>query len=361
MGGDEVHLPRRIIEVLSTPELEYPQRAKALLRVLTAHLPIGEATLYLKPLAPGLPPQILRAGAPGFFAPEQCSCFPRGAGWHPLDQGGTLTLEIESLERSIGYLCLHQVVPDRLPAGTREDLDLICRQIGWMTLCNERMQHKIQQAEHLQFVAQVSRQLNQAQTVDEMLREMLSALVRENKAIFAIIQHYKPSSPPGQPFFAINPNFRSLRETFIAHAARTHKNAIQQGRSVLDDKIGEAPQPENAKLVALSLPLAFDRHTLGTLTLYSDQSPTSNPFASPEMNHRLFQDIAIQTAEAWGRISALDQLATVSRENQRKLLEISFLYHISEAMHGAHGMDDLVHFILSAAVVPDGVGCDRAM
>jgi len=361
MGGDEVHLPRRIIEVLSTPELEYPHRAKALLRVLTSHLPISEATLYLKPLAPGLPPQILRAGTPGFFAPEHSRCVPRGAGWHPLDQGGTLTLEIESLERSIGYLCLHQVEPDRLPAGAREDLDLICRQIGWMTLCNERMQHKIQQAEHLQFVAQVSRQINHAQTVDEMLREMLGALVRENKAVFAIIQHHRPPSPHGQPFFAINPRFRSLRETLLAHAAQTHINAIQQGSPVFEDKICEDTQPENTKLVALSLPLVFDRHTLGTLTIYSDQSPTSNPFASPEMNHRLFQDIAIQTAEAWGRISALDQLATVSRENQRKLLEISFLYHVSEAMHGAHGMDALVHFILSAAVVPDGVGCDRAM
>jgi len=28
MGGGEAHLPRRIIEVLSTPELEYPQRPR---------------------------------------------------------------------------------------------------------------------------------------------------------------------------------------------------------------------------------------------------------------------------------------------------------------------------------------------
>ncbi|WP_052464359.1 ATP-binding protein [Geoalkalibacter subterraneus] len=362
MGGDEVHLPRRIIEVLATPELEYPQRAKALLRVLTAHLPISEATLYLKPLAPGVPPQILRAGTPGFFSPEQRSCMPRGAGWHPLDQGGTLTLEVDCLERSIGYLCLHEIEPDRLPAGAKEDLDLICRQIGWMTLCNERMQHKIQQAEHLHFVAQISRQLNQAQTVDEMLRELLGSLVRENKALFAIVQHNKPPPPCAQPLFEIDPNFRALRETLLAKAANLHKDVVLQKRPVLDEKIAQGEHPENAPpFAALCLPLVFNNQMLGTLTLYSDNSPTSNPFASPEMNRRLFQDLSIQVAEAWGRISALDRLATVSKENQRKLLEISFLYHVSEAMHGAHGMDDLVHFILSAAVVPDGVGCDRAL
>ncbi len=361
MGGDGRQLLHSILKILSDPDLDYPHRIKALLKVLASRLPINNSTLYLNSPAKGLPSRVMRADSPGFFEPDSGGS-PRSAGWHPLDADGVLSFPLTGGGREIGLLSLHGVSRPEGIAPWREDLEQICGQIAFLTLQHGQKLRQQQQLERLEFLARISQRLNQAQTVREMLTELLSSLVRQGKAIFTVAHHGRADDRRNPPIFELAAGYRSLRQTLLAISDALHREVIACGQPVLREslhhsELNDLPLP----FTALGIPLVFGERILGTLVLMCAKEESADPFVSRDKSRRLFYDLAVQAAEAWGRISGLHRLAAVSKENDRKLREISFLYHASRAMHGPHGLDDLVHFILSVTVLPQGAGCDRAM
>ena len=361
MDGETKDLLHRIHQVLDETDMDFPRQAVEILKVLASRLPISQASLSLVGLKRNSPPQVLRSSGTGPLTPDSADIQP-GPGWHPLLDGGTLVLPLNHGSRLLGRLGLHGLSHPDVLAAWQNDLRLVCAQLIFLALNERRLQHERRQNARLQFLTEVSRRINQAPTVHQMLAELLGALVRQGKAVLAAVHPLGADSGVPLPQVEMDVDYRSARACLQQLTAALHGEAQELGRIVRRDHFDQEPfQHLSLPFSTLALPLEFQGHRLGTLVVIFNKDADTPALVSPEGDQPFFCDLAVQVAEAWGRISALQTLERVSRENDRKLREISFLYHISRAMHGTRGLDELVHFILSVTVLPEGPGCERAM
>ncbi|WP_429884575.1 sensor histidine kinase [Geoalkalibacter halelectricus] len=361
MDGGSEDLLHRVQRVLCETDLDFCRQALEILKVLASRLPISQASLSLIDAHLANLPAVLRSSGQGCLTPDSADIQP-DAGWHPLLDGGTLILPLQQGTRLLGRLGLHGLPhPDAL-APRQTDLQLICAQLSLLALGELRLQQERRKNTRLRFLTEITRRINQAGSVAQMCAELLATLVREGKAVLAAVHPMTSEADAQPPQVETAVDYRSARACLHQLAAALHAEALGAGRIVQRDQFDQEPfQHLDLPFSALALPLEFDGRVLGTLVLIFSNQPQTSALLTPERDKPFFCDLAVQVAEAWGRISALQSLAQVSRENDRKLREISFLYHISRAMHGTRGLDELVHFILSVTVLPEGPGCERAM
>lgn len=360
MGVQTPDLLRQVMQVLGAADLDFSHQARAVLQVLTAQLPVSAASLQLNEPHRGRRCQILRSSTS--VSTEGKAGGPSlSPGWHPLHDGGTLVFSLSDQLPQLGLLCLHGLAgPERL-APWQADLGLIRGHLALLARGELQLRQERREKARLQFLAEISRRINQAQSLRQMVSELLNTLVREGKTVFAAVRP-AAADPLLSPHSELASDFRSARHALQQIADIVHAQALSEGRPIQRESFDEdALRHLNLPFRALGLPLLFQQRLLGTLVVIGGQAIGADDLSPTEIDAPFFCDLAVQVAEAWGRIAAMQNLARVSRENDRKLKEISFLYQISQAMHGTHGLDELVHYILSVTVLPQGPGCERAM
>lgn len=349
------------MQVLGAADLDFSHQARAVLQVLIAQLPITAASVQFCDLQRGQRPKILRSST-SLATEAKAAGLPLGPGWHPLHEGGTLVLSLSDSQPTPGLLCLHGLTTPDLLAPWQADLGLIRSHLARLLHGESLLRQEHRDKARLQFLAEISRRINQAQSLRQMVSELLNTLVRESNAVFAAVHPCETDRLLLSPQSELSSDYRSGRAAMQQIAEIVHAQVLEQRQTVRRESFDEdGLRHLSLPLCALGLPLLFQQRLLGSLVIITNSSCDTEEGAAAGVDAPFFCDLAVQVAEAWGRISAMQNLARVSRENDRKLREISFLYQISQAMHGTHGLDELVHYVLSVTVLPQGPGCERAM
>lgn len=351
MDAEPGALLRKVLQGLCGAEPEFTPQLRHILEVLCSQLPVEGCSLQSSGAAERSVQTWRLTAGKAFTTATSAAGLPGEPGWHPLKDNGSLILPVEHAGRHLAWLGLHGLGdPDDL-APWRSDLDALCCLLASLILNHAAIDHERHQNAKLQSLTDITRRINQAQTVREMLAELLGAVVRTGKAVFAAVHPIGTEVPQWE----LVADYRSARPSFQQLSAQLHTQMVEQASILRHDP---ADQPH---IQALALPLNFQDRRLGTLIVIYRKPTEDNHATASAFDSAFFCSLAVQAAESWGRIAALQNLARISRDNDRKLREISFLYHLSRAMHGTRGLDELVHFILSASVLPGGPGCDRAM
>ncbi|WP_305042875.1 sensor histidine kinase [Geoalkalibacter sp.] len=361
MGVQTPDLLRQVMQVLGAAEVDFSNQARAVLQVLVAQLPLSAASIQLCDPQRGQRPLILRSST-AVATEGKAGGLSVSPGWHPLHEGGTLALPLSDSLPPLGLLCLHGLATPDLLAPWQADLGLIRGHLARLLRGELLLRQERRDKARLQFLAELSRRINQAQSLRQMVSELLGTLVREGKVVFAAVHPSETDPLLLSPQSELLSDYRSGRAA-LQQLARNVNAQVLEARQTVQREAFEEEELRHLNLPfrALGLPLLFQQQLLGSLVIVTQRSADSEDGAAPGVDAPFFCDLAVQVAEAWGRISAMQNLARVSRDKDRKLREISFLYQISQAMHGTRGLDELVHYILSVTVLPQGPGCERAM
>jgi two-component system, NtrC family, sensor histidine kinase HydH len=343
-------LLREVLQGLCGAEPEFPHQIRHALQALSAHLPVESCSLSLLAPAPGRSAQVLRQN-PGKNQTSPGAALSNEPGWHPLLENGTMTLPVDHGGQRLALLHLHGVGSPEPLTPWRTELTAAGCLLASLILTHTAIEFERHRNTRLQCLTEIMRRINQAQTVREMLKELLGALIRTESVVFVAVH------PTGTEAlqWELTANYRSARPGLMELAARLHAQVRDKGDLIRPERL------EQPHLQALALPLNFQQRLLGSLIVVTRCPEDDNALPTGVLDSAFLCSLAVQVAESWGRIAALQSLARISRDNDRKLREISFLYHLSRAMHGTRGLDELVHFILSVSVLPEGPGCDRAM
>lgn len=352
MDAEPGALLRKVLQGLCDAEPELTPQLRHILDALCSRLPVEGCSLQRVAAAVEPSEQDWRISAGKAFTPAASVVgLPGTPGWHPLKDNGTLILPVEQAGKHLAWLGLHGLGDPEDIALWRSDLEALCCLLASLIQSHAAIDHERHQNAKLQSLTAITRRINQAQTIREMLAELLGTVVRTGKAVFATVHPMDDEFPQ----FELAADYRAARPSFQQLSTQLHTQVVEQGGILRHDP------PDQPHLQALAVPLKFQERRLGTLIVIQRLSPENSHATPSALDGAFFGSLASLAAESWGRIAALQNLARISRDNDRKLREISFLYQLSRAMHGTRGLDELVHFILSVSVLPDGPGCDRAM
>ncbi|HEY8370030.1 MAG TPA: GAF domain-containing protein [Thermodesulfobacteriota bacterium] len=111
----------------------------------------------------------------------------------------------------------------------------------------------------------------------------------------------------------------------------------------------------------LCVPLTFKGRVIGTLSLFDKEGDASvRERGFDEDDRYLLSTMASQIANAIGNAVVFNRMETLARDLELKNRELSILYEVGQAMMTTIQRDRLLHTILTAVTIGDGLGFNRA-
>jgi signal transduction histidine kinase len=139
------------------------------------------------------------------------------------------------------------------------------------------------------------------------------------------------------------------------------KEVLSTGQPTLIEGVNQ--KSEGAPLLSLlCVPLISREKAFGTLTVYGkkgEKSPESKAFKQED--ERLLSIMANQMANALENASARLDATRLAEEKDRQTNQLSLLYEINNALLSTMKFEQILHIILTAITMGDGMGFNRAM
>ncbi len=365
MKCDRYEILHKVVRIANRTFADFPRSCKGILRYLCRALPLDEAVFFhLSPCDGRFSRQISSSG-PQLFRPcspplliDDLTQFRR-----PLQHRGDWFLPVLHGPRLCGMLRLS-------PASEIRDehlaiLRIVAEELSTLAQHEAMRQEQKRHLAELTLLSQVGRELNQAPRLVDLLRITVRSLLHHSGAAAVILRPLYGGALLGHASAGIRDEFLPHRPLFLAleeeHSSRLLKGGapveavfFPTAQAVADSTL---PFPPHMSVV----PLLFDSEAVGTLTLFGDAAQEEVLLCGDEECRRFLGTLGGQIAHSLERIVSREKLEGLSIENDRKLQETALLYRISRAMHSTLRLNELMHLILSAAVVPGGGGFDRAM
>jgi two-component system sensor histidine kinase HydH len=112
----------------------------------------------------------------------------------------------------------------------------------------------------------------------------------------------------------------------------------------------------------LCVPLTFKGKVIGTLSLFDKEGDAPvRERGFDEDDRYLLSTMASQIANAIGNAVVFNRMETLARDLELRNRELSILYEVGQAMMTTVQRDRLLHIILTAVTIGDGLGFNRAM
>ncbi len=367
MECDRYEVLHKVVRIVSCTAFETPRSFKAILRFLTKAFHLEDAAFLLLESRQKIFSKVITASGSDFFLPcrQPLGKTPEGdalRSGRPVFLRDRFLFPVFNSRRRFGLLSLTTLPSNPLSADLSDLLRTVCDQLAGLAQNALIAADERRQVAELKLLSALGRELTYARTASDLLQAAGQEILRHSGAACVILRPLYGGTVLGRDYLLTRPGYRGLRSLFLDREEKQSTRAVTEGRPVfLNDLSGEEELAEPLPPAMVTVPLLFQGRVLGTLTLFGGQDEEGIPLISDSGGRRFFIDVGSQIANALERVTALEQLGTLSAENDRKLRETTLLYRISRMMHSTLRLNELMHLILSAATVPEGGGFERAM
>ena len=361
MECDGVGLLRRAARIARREDAEPSERIKEVLRLLVESLDLEDASLLLPDVRRRIFFESVDAAGPASF--KTCSIpFGRGPeskalqGREPAGTARRLCFPVSSPSRSPALLVLKQKPGKKISSARFPLVEALGEQVADILDRRLRDAELRARVERQRLLRRLGESLSRARSMRELLAQTTGALLGVSGAIGAVVHPLSAEFPGSRRYARVRPGCGKWRRAFLdleeRYAPRTlGENHLFCREDILSSAVG------SPALDLIVVPMVFQERTFGTLTLIFAAASVD----LDEETLGFHTSLGWLVAHAIDRIVARERLAALSAENDRKLRETTLLYGVSRAMHSTLRLNELVHLILSAAVMPEGGGFERAM
>jgi signal transduction histidine kinase len=369
MKGDRCELLSRVVRIVADATLDPSRRLKDILRLLATSFTLEEAVFLLHdPTRKTFTQTIAASGPELLVAPAAPLRAGRAPEWlalrqrAPLFRKGRHLIPILSGPSDLGVLVLRAPARRPLPDAEAQFCSemfggVLASLVQAMLAASAERRRK----EQLALLSELGQELSRARTLRELVHGVTTAFRRSGRADCVIFRPLYGGALLGRSQTRIAPDWRRLRPFFLEMEEACAARGLSGGAPLIRRTPGRWRGVEVAPPPLLAVvPLVFQGRRLGTLTLFGGAA-VGSLVASDSEAKGFLATAGAQLAHALERITALEALEALSTDNDRKLRETALLYRVSRAMHSTLRLNELMHLVLSAAVVPDGGGFERAM
>lgn len=333
---------RQIVEQKTPPEV----RLKALLRLVRAELSLHNLTLIDRsgPIRYTLHAIGHRPGLPLNAAPPP-------VGEHsvalPLDNACELLLLFPHDRHCRAALDhIAELLPE-LSAGVRALLNDIRSESDPVAVATTRLIET-------ELSAELGRAAIEAADAQELLQRVGATLLRFSGAVVVVLRELADATLLGMPHVFFRTAEDEPSREFIVEEERRALQTLMTGTS-------QIWRTADGLRIALVVPLSDHHRQLGSLTLVLSPQLARRRRADLAHLRQFFSDFASFIGSALARFATLEQLQRCCSGNEVQLHELSALYRLSRGMQKAPRLNELIHFLLSAACVEEGGSFERAM
>ncbi len=364
MKVDCFELLHRIVRIANCAVHDYPRALKDILRLVSQLFPMEDCTLFLLGRDGDLLVLSIAASGDELLTPCAISAksFPGGGALlrrHPEYHQGTLYVPVFCCKQDYGLLAVstagkQPVSPQELECLTSigEELAFLARNAAIHVEDSWRM-------EQFAFLSDLGRQLTQAHQLKELLSTAAKSIHRHSQAACVILRPLIGGTVMGSSYLRLDNAVRKHRSLLQQLEEEQSPRALNRTSPLYSSDLARSEENFPSQMVVI--PLFFQQHAMGTLTLFFSREMAERPFASKDATKEFYTSVGSQIAHALDRVSTLERLETLSAENDLKFRELSLLYRSFRAIHSTLNLNELMHLILSAATVPAGGGFERAM
>ncbi len=368
MKCDRYEILHKVVRIANRTFADFPRSCKSILRYLCRSLPLkGAVFLQCSPndgrffrLIPASGPELSLPCPPSLLIDSDIV-----RGRRPQLRQGEWLLPVFLGREGAGLLKFSPCAGDPLTDDHLPLLEIVAEEISTLLRYEQMRLSQRRHLTELTLLSQVGRAMNQATRLNDLLRISVRALLHHSAAAAAILRPLYGGALLGHAVTGIRDEYLSHRALFLA-LEEEHSANLLKSAGALEPVFFLPTQPASGLVPPFPpdmvlVPLLFDSEPVGTLTFFGDGAHENVLLVDDEDSRRFLTTIGAQIAHSLERIVSRERLEGLSVENDRKLQETALLYRISRAMHSTLRLNELIHLILSAAVVPGGGGFDRAM
>ncbi len=366
MECDRYEILRQIVRIARNSGFDYTQGIKDILRLLSELFHLKECSFYLlddrrktfRLCLTGSGEEIL---LPASRKIENSPEYETARHNRRILKNSCFYLPVSSRRRCFGVLSVG--FPDNRNSAPILDLfEAACDELARLVQYGRFITENRRRMAQLALLSGLGQKLNQSRTLRELLRSAVGSILQYGNFGCVILRPLLGETVLGRSYVRTQSEFRRFRPLFFDLEGEMSVKAVSERKPVARWKIADSEDlPPDFPPDMVSIPLLFQERALGSLTLFG--SPEPNPFTlAPEgRDLKFFTALGSQIAHALERLAGRERLESLSAENDRKLRETSLLYRSSRLIHSTLRLNELMHLILSAAVVPNGGGFERAM
>jgi two-component system, NtrC family, sensor histidine kinase HydH len=368
MKCDRYEILHKVVRIANRTFADFPRSSKSILRFLCRALPLQEAVfLQYSPRNRRFFRKISASG-PELFRPCSSACTLEMEvlhSRHAQHRERAWFIPVTLGRQCLGILKFTPPLDDPLSEDNLKVLQIVAEKISTLLKYEQARGEEKRHLTRLTLLSHLGREMNQATRLNDLLLTSARTVLHQSAAAAVILRPLYGGALLGHSTAEIRDEFLSYRPQLLA-LEEEQSTRLLKGVGLPEPLFlhpggkasGDAPPfPPNMAVV----PLLFDNEPMGTLTLFGDGAQEDVLLIDDDDCRSFLSDIGVQIAHSLERIISRERLEGLSIENDRKLQETSLLYRISRAMHSTLRLNELIHLILSAAVVPGGGGFDRAM
>ncbi|MEZ4483150.1 MAG: ATP-binding protein [Syntrophotaleaceae bacterium] len=214
----------------------------------------------------------------------------------------------------------------------------------------------------LALISDLERSVTKAGSVKELLEIACRTVQLHAEASCVVLRPIYGNTLLGDRTVQIPQAWKGLRTPLLKVEEELAAQVAADNRSVFKQHpFVHVPGGELLPAAVAAVPLVFQQHAWGIFTIFEQADAGPLALASDHSARGVLVLVAEQIAQAIERLTAVEQLEEVSKENATKLQEISLLYRTFRAVHSTLHLDELMLLVLAAATVENGAGFERAM
>jgi len=277
-----------------------------------------------------------------------------------------LAVPITTEDACIGVMTVQTVEPHAYSPDEVTLLSTIANDLGGMINTAQLYQEAKQNLEALTALYEVSRALISTLDIDTLLtliarssaevigaRGCILRLLDKDTGMLDIKASHGLIEEPG-------------RRTALKLGESIAGKVAAEGRPMLISDAFENPDFLNATGAIVSslmcVPLIAKGKVIGTIALYDKEvkgKTGEQPFTEDDVH--LLSTLASQASMAVENAFIYERAEDLALQNEKKARELAFLYDIANAMRSTLKLDRLLHIILTAMTMGEGLGFNRAM
>lgn len=272
-----------------------------------------------------------------------------------------LTVPILLQEECIGGLVVQTLSPSSYNSEKIELLTTIASAVSGVIRTAQLYKNSREQLAALTTISEISRALISTLDLDRLLNLIVEKSVNLLNARGAILRLLNPETQTLEirASYGLPPDIARSRALAIGEGI-AGRVAVERRPVRIDD----ASRDPLAAAVGLfksivCVPLVSKNQLLGTLALYDKGGDLPGPFS--ERDEYLLVTVGEHVAIAVENALAHERSEALAEESQRRLMELSILYDIGQAMSTTVDLNRLLQIILTGVTIGGGLGFNRAM
>ncbi len=280
----------------------------------------------------------------------------------PLHAGRQFILPLQDHRHATGLLLVTLSATTELDSSFEKLCETVARQLDCLLRRRAAAVEARRHRSRLDLVSELGNVLNRAESLSVLLVEAGRVIQRRTQSCGVFFRPVHGGAVLGDRLESLAEDRGGLRGALRGAEERLVDQVLAEGCLLVDEVVKVVG--DDGQVLTLSVmaaPLVTKQSLWGLMTLFEPTPGAPLALTSDPLARNVLLLILEQIAQAMERVSALEELAELSRENVAKLQEISLLFRISRAMHSTLKVDELMHLVLSAATVEDGAGFERAM